>query len=245
MSAGVLGYLDGRPVPRTRLDRRVAALRGGPRSGVLPAPGSAEDRQLVRWIAQVILTELLCAAEAERRGLDLAAAPSARLDQRAAVEFGSITAAAFAGSAAVRAVYRAVTADVTVPAAELAAYRAATARPPAGPLWRLSGPGGVFEAAPATLPADLAGALQRATSDRVTVAGWTADRLPVGGPAAGGAGGTDRDDCRDDCHVRLTAAARRAVFVRWLDRARADRLRLVPGLEHPGDPRQPDNHHRH
>ncbi|MFD9597804.1 peptidyl-prolyl cis-trans isomerase, partial [Kitasatospora sp. NPDC059973] len=43
----------------------------------------------------------------------------------------------------------------------------------------------------------------------------------------------------------VRAAARRAAFVRWLDRTRAARLTLLPGLEHPGDPAQPDNHHRH
>jgi [acyl-carrier-protein] S-malonyltransferase len=44
---------------------------------------------------------------------------------------------------------------------------------------------------------------------------------------------------------RLLGPARRRVFTRWLDRERAARIRLVPGFEHPGDPRQPDNRHRH
>ncbi|MBF8187667.1 hypothetical protein ITP53_18375 [Nonomuraea sp. K274] len=45
--------------------------------------------------------------------------------------------------------------------------------------------------------------------------------------------------------VRLIEAARRQAFARWLDEMRAMKVRLVPGLEHPGDPRQPDNHHKH
>ena len=43
----------------------------------------------------------------------------------------------------------------------------------------------------------------------------------------------------------LLAAARRRAFRNWLDTRRADLVRLAPGYEHPGDPRQPDNVHRH
>ena len=43
----------------------------------------------------------------------------------------------------------------------------------------------------------------------------------------------------------LRAAARRRAFRVWLDARRAALVRLAPGYEHPGDPRQPDNTHRH
>jgi [acyl-carrier-protein] S-malonyltransferase len=43
----------------------------------------------------------------------------------------------------------------------------------------------------------------------------------------------------------LRGAARRRAFRVWLDQRRADLVRLAPGYEHPGDPRQPDNTHRH
>ncbi len=43
----------------------------------------------------------------------------------------------------------------------------------------------------------------------------------------------------------LLASARRRVFCNWLDARRADLVELAPGYEHPGDPRQPDNIHRH
>jgi [acyl-carrier-protein] S-malonyltransferase len=43
----------------------------------------------------------------------------------------------------------------------------------------------------------------------------------------------------------LRAAARRRAFRVWLDKRRAELVRLAPGYEHPGDPRQPDNTHRH
>ncbi|WP_405016085.1 hypothetical protein OHV05_02460 [Kitasatospora sp. NBC_00070] len=229
--AGLLGLLDGRPLPRTELDRRLAALRAGPRATALPSPGSAEDRQLTRWVAQVVLTEELCAAEVVARGLDPGAAPPVRLDQRAAVELGSIAAAAFEGSAAVRAVYRAVTAEVTAPDPG----PGPALGQPAAECWQLTGPDGDFEADPATLPAGLVRALRTAGPGRtVTVGPWTvalAGRRPA--PAA------------PDRSAELLDCARRIAFVRWLDGARAGRLTLVPGLEHPGDPAQPDNHHRH
>lgn len=243
---GLLGRLDGKPLPRTELDRRIAALRAGPRASTLPAPGSAEDRQFVRWVAQVLLTELLCEAVAAERGLDVREAPPVRLDRRAAVELGSITAAAFEGSAAVRAVYADVTADVTVPKEQVAAYAAATTRPPVRQ-WRLSTADGEFDAAPETLPRRLATALAEADpGDTVTVDGYTVTL--VGREADGrgegdgeGDGGPEPPPTAD--HLR--EAARRLAFIRWLDHARAHRISLVPGLEHPGDPAQPDNHHRH
>jgi len=43
----------------------------------------------------------------------------------------------------------------------------------------------------------------------------------------------------------LRGAARRRAFRVWLDARRAELVRLGPGYEHPGDPRQPDNTHRH
>jgi [acyl-carrier-protein] S-malonyltransferase len=43
----------------------------------------------------------------------------------------------------------------------------------------------------------------------------------------------------------LTLSLRRRCFVEWLDGRRARLVRLEPGHEHPGDPRQPDATHRH
>jgi [acyl-carrier-protein] S-malonyltransferase len=43
----------------------------------------------------------------------------------------------------------------------------------------------------------------------------------------------------------LRGAARRRAFRVWLDARRAELVRLAPGYEHPGDPRQADNTHRH
>jgi [acyl-carrier-protein] S-malonyltransferase len=53
------------------------------------------------------------------------------------------------------------------------------------------------------------------------------------------------DDVRTDIAEHLLAVARRREFRRWLDERRAAMVHLAPGYEHPGDPRQPDNTHKH
>jgi [acyl-carrier-protein] S-malonyltransferase len=46
-------------------------------------------------------------------------------------------------------------------------------------------------------------------------------------------------------HAELLDSARLEAFARWLNAAMHERVRLVRGLEHPGDSTQPDNLHRH
>jgi [acyl-carrier-protein] S-malonyltransferase len=65
--------------------------------------------------------------------------------------------------------------------------------------------------------------------------GWRAPSL-VGPPLA---------EVRSAIVDHLRGAARRRAFRVWLDARRAELVRLAPGYEHPGDPRQPDNTHRH
>ncbi len=45
--------------------------------------------------------------------------------------------------------------------------------------------------------------------------------------------------------AHLRGAARRRAFRIWLDQRREALVWLAPGYEHPGDPRQPDNTHKH
>lgn len=53
------------------------------------------------------------------------------------------------------------------------------------------------------------------------------------------------DQVRSVITEHLLGAARRRAFRVWLDARRASLVELAPGYEHPGDPRQPDNTHRH
>ncbi|MCG7606623.1 MULTISPECIES: DUF7158 domain-containing protein [Mycobacterium] len=53
------------------------------------------------------------------------------------------------------------------------------------------------------------------------------------------------DQVRDRVAAQLRGAARRQAFREWLDARCAAVVQLAPGYEHPGDPRQPDNTHKH
>ncbi|MFI6476663.1 hypothetical protein ACIBH1_01950 [Nonomuraea sp. NPDC050663] len=274
----VIGWVNDHPVPRAPLDRRIGELRAGPMNGALPTPGSPEDRQLARWLTQVILTEVLCEDEARTLGLSPVERPA--LDRLASVELGSINAAALNGNPWVRALFEHVTEEATVPTA----WRAPRVSE-AGELFRVrhrrfaERPGGEEELKDlgvvelATLPAAVASELRR--SPYGTVVGPVRDALgwhlavahptasnpqepPHTAPATAAEPGTilahspfpatapsDGVTRAADGHPALVEAARRRSFAQWLDRLRSERVDLVPGLEHPGDPRQPDNHHKH
>ena len=63
--------------------------------------------------------------------------------------------------------------------------------------------------------------------------------------ATGLVDGPRLDEVRSAVAEHLRSAARRREFRRWLDERCAALVELAPGYEHPGDPRQPDNTHRH
>ncbi|WP_433272087.1 DUF7158 domain-containing protein [Actinosynnema sp. CS-041913] len=232
--ATVIGWIDGAPVPRALLDARLALLRTRP--GALPRPGTGENRQLIRWTAHVLFTEELCRREATAPALR-----PATLDPVAAVQLGSINAAAWQSCPEVAAVFEAV-----------------TSAPPADPTphstrrwWRVS-----LGSAPTATP-----------PPALTPIGWTTlDDLPatlathLRTARPGRQVGPVMAD--DQWHIavveeiadrpadvgRLSRAAhgtRLREFSRWLDHRRAHLLRPAPGFEHPGDPDQPDYTHRH
>src|SRR6185437_3285335 len=116
----------GAPIAVDEVDAREARLRSGPRAAALPAPGTSEGRQLRRWLAQLIVTERVVAAEAVARDLTGRDAPSEREvlpDVTARLEIGSVAAAALADPRA-RALYAAVTAAVRVSDDDVADYHA-------------------------------------------------------------------------------------------------------------------------
>ncbi|MDT5348769.1 MAG: [acyl-carrier-protein] S-malonyltransferase [Mycobacterium sp.] len=57
--------------------------------------------------------------------------------------------------------------------------------------------------------------------------------------------GPPLEEVRPAITEHLRGAARRRAFRIWLDARRAELVWLAPNYEHPGDPRQPDNTHRH
>ncbi|MFC4115682.1 DUF7158 domain-containing protein [Nonomuraea zeae] len=349
-AGAIIGWVGDLPIPRSRLNQRIADLRNGPLRAALPAPGSSEDRQLARWLTQVILTESLCESTAAELGLPSEEVPSHRavaarhraelsthgaemaahhaevaphragsqferpdarrlpcaqtgrdgrhppptvLDRVAAVELGSINAAAYNGSVWVRAMFQHVTASVTVPPE----WRRPSRELPRPPLHLvqhrlfadrsradLATPSDLEPLGAVTLdslPSAIAEAIRRQTYGTIVgpvedALGWhvavatpapvpeefatprptrqehmphqPAPALSMSGPFAVGSSVRDRAAPRPETGEHdspLLESARRRAFARWLDDMRAQKVRLVPGLEHPGDPRQPDNHHKH
>jgi [acyl-carrier-protein] S-malonyltransferase len=57
--------------------------------------------------------------------------------------------------------------------------------------------------------------------------------------------GPPLEQARPAITAHLRDAARRRAFRLWLDARRDVLVDLAPGYEHPGDPHQPDNTHRH
>jgi [acyl-carrier-protein] S-malonyltransferase len=240
--------VSGSAIEVSDVDDMEAGLRAGPVAATLPRAGTREGRQLRRWLAQVLVAERLVAAEARSRGLsELGAPPLASLapDRSALLGLGSVAADLLTRSALARAVYAAVTAPVRIAPAEVErfylanqeAYRVPEERvvnPPLRTLRRGERTGPVEDAVFAARPGEVVGPVRdplgEHTLEVVEVRPARTRSLVEVAPSI---------------EARLTIAARRRAFIAWLDGQVAARVRLAPGYEHPGDPRQPDNTHRH
>ncbi|HEY3504505.1 MAG TPA: hypothetical protein VGN37_17205 [Actinocatenispora sp.] len=239
----VVADVDGVTLRLGAVEEVLARMRRGPAAALLPADGGAEGRQLRRWLVQLRTVEMLVERTAAERGITVTAAHRApwRPSATAALELGSVPVAVLVASPVARAVYEWVTAAVEPPSASRVPARSepeerrvrlvpAAGGPPQHLGWvrpdRYAGPLGAAIAAATPGepygPVDVAGAVHTILVEAVRAGGDATD------PAA-----------------ELRDAARRHAFVDWLERERRARVRLRPGFEHPADPRQPDNTHRH
>jgi [acyl-carrier-protein] S-malonyltransferase len=116
----VAAWVDGEPVPAAEVTAEVARLRAGPLAVRLPRDGTADGRQLRRWVAQRVVLRRLLDLEAVARGL----AGDHPLEPDAAV-LGSAAADVLATSASARVVFASVTAGVTVGEEDVRAHHAA------------------------------------------------------------------------------------------------------------------------
>jgi hypothetical protein len=119
----------GRPIPLSRLEERVAELRRGPRRRHLPPDRGAEAITLRRWLLQDLVTDEVLAYEARAAGLaDDASAAGPADDARSGGSAGESNEHPNADrrptlATAVRdGLIALVTADVSVPEAEVRAY---------------------------------------------------------------------------------------------------------------------------
>lgn len=255
----VAAWVDGEPVPADEVAAEVDRLRAGPLASRLPRDGTADGRQLRRWVAQRVVLRRLLDREALARGL----AGDHPLRPDAAV-LGTATADVLATSAAARAVLASVTADVVVTEDELRAHHGAhpdryarperwlvrqalrpdAPGPPTADLHAALTAARPVELGPATLLPEL-----RAAAGRVpamvgpvrSTHGWVLLAVDAVLPA----GPVPYPEVRAEIVARLLDRARQTAFARWLDAEAAARIRLGAGFEHPADPRQPDATHRH
>jgi [acyl-carrier-protein] S-malonyltransferase len=243
-----VAWVSGAPVHVSDVDALEAGLRSGPVAPTLPPAGTREGRQLRRWLVQVLVAERLVAEEARARDVTADGAPPlAELapDRAALLALGSVATDLLSRGALARAVFIAVTADVGVASAEVArfyranpeAYRVPEERVVGYPLRTLrrgerTGP--VEDAVFAARVGEVVGPVRDPLGEETfeVVAAHPARERPL-------------TEVADEIESRLRSAARRRAFTAWLDGHVADRVRLAPGYEHPGDPRQPDNSHRH
>lgn len=247
-SATVVGWVAGAPIPRERLDARVRELRAGQLAGRLPVVGSKEDRQFLRWTAQVLLTEELCRVELARLGMESGLdGVSRRLSQAESLHLGSINAAAWSSTSAMPVLYELVT-EATPSAATLAGTGTGTRT------W--------YRVTHAVAPT----AIEAATAPETSLGWTTLDDLPAPlaadlrarpagtrvGPVRTGLGwhfativGIEARPAEPAPRTDTTDPPRLAAFNRWLDERRSALVTNAPGFEHPGDPGQPDNTHRH
>jgi [acyl-carrier-protein] S-malonyltransferase len=229
----IAATVAGEDIPITEVDIREAELRTSGLAGVLPVAGTSEGRQLRRWLTQLLVTERVIAVEAAARRIEAADAPGEHEllpDATARLELGSVTSAVLTSSAMARALFAQVTAHVDVTEPEIAGYHA---RNP----YRYAARRRATDGATATGHATATGpATATATATgHAADAGWD---TPPGEPPP-------LSRVRDAVAADLRAAARRRAFAAWLDGRKAELVRLAPGFEHPGDPRQPDNTHKH
>jgi [acyl-carrier-protein] S-malonyltransferase len=249
------------PIDESDVDAREVSLRSGPVASTLPRERTSEGRQLRRWLVQVLVAERLVRVEADARGLTEADAPELvelAPDRAAMLGLGSVAADVLTRNSLARAVFVAVTADVRVSDVDVERFYVANPerfhlaeqRVVRHALDGLDGLDGLDRPLRTLRRGELTGPVEDAV--------FAAEVGAVVGPIVDPLGShtlvvaeirpartRSLAECRAEIEAHLLAGVRRRAFTAWLDRHAAATVRLAHGYEHPGDPGQPDNTHRH
>jgi [acyl-carrier-protein] S-malonyltransferase len=118
----VAAWVADRPILVATVDERLDALRQGPYAARLPHPGTAEGRNLRRWLVQVLTVEAVVEHEAAARGLSAGAGAPRPVTLAEALRTGGVSAAVVAAHPLARSLRAVVAPPVPAPAAETAAY---------------------------------------------------------------------------------------------------------------------------
>ena len=229
----IAAWVDGEPVPAAAVDAEVDRLRSGPLADRLPPAGTADARQLRRWVTQRVVLRRLLEHEAESRGLD--ADGGGRADPAL---LGSAAADVVATSPAARAVLAAV--EARPAEEEVRAHHAAHpdryARPERWLARQAFAPsadalvlGPPTEVDPATLVPELR---TRPSGPVHSGLGWhllVVDAVLPAGPVP-------YEQVRADDRGRAGRPGPQLAFARWLDEAAARPDPAGAGLRAPGRP---------
>jgi [acyl-carrier-protein] S-malonyltransferase len=254
----VAALVDGDPVAVEDVDAKVASLRAGPRAGALPHPGTPEERNLRRWVVQLLVGERLVETAVRSLGRSDVGANRDEAERgepltlTRALEAGGVGAALLATSSNARALRRSMEPQCCVDEVVKRDYYDRNldryAHPPRFWISRIDGDDVVDLGGfgPRELPLAIAGAVLAANpGDVVGPLGtrWGRWTLRVDKIEAAGLILYAQAAPTIDAELNHHAATR--AFCAWLDTAMAGRVQLMPGYEHPADPRSPDATHRH
>jgi [acyl-carrier-protein] S-malonyltransferase len=243
------------PIDVSDVDAREVSLRSGPVASTLPREHTSEGRQLRRWLVQVLVAERLVRVEADARGLTEADAPELvelAPDRAAMLGLGSVAADVLTRNPLARAVFVAVTADVRVSDVDVEQFY--EANPERFHVEEQRMVRHVLDGVGRPLRTLRRGELTGPVENAVFAAEVGAMVGPIVDPLGSHTLVVDEvrpartrslAECHAEIEAHLLAGVRRRAFTAWLDRHAAATVRLAHGYEHPGDPGQPDNTHRH
>jgi len=253
--SGVVAQVGRRRITAADVEARVRRLRSGGLRDCLPADGCAEARQFRRWVVQVLATEAIVQDAAD--GLAVAAPQGDDCQQHAlgGAGMGSVVEAVLATSPVARSLLAVVTAGVGIDDAAVRTYyernRDDFRQPDTCIVVHEIDGRPVNAGRPMVIRrGDVTGVVEAAvfggsTGNTVTVTDESGQVHVVHVQKVVPGAVAPYEDVRNAITERLLAAARRRAFSAWLDQLRSELLWLAPGSEHPGDPSQPDNTHRH
>jgi [acyl-carrier-protein] S-malonyltransferase len=253
--SGVAAQVGKRRITDADVEARVRRLRTGRLGDCLPADGCAEARQFRRWVVQVLATEAIVHDAADSLGV---AAPQCGDSQQyggGCTGMGSVVEAVLATSPVARSLLALVTAGVRVDHAAVRTYYERNRddfRQPDTCIVMHEIDGRPVNAGRSIMVrrGDVTGVIEDAVfggsaGNTVTVTDESGHAHVVRVQQVLPGAVAPFEDVRDAITERLLAAARRRAFSAWVDQRRTELLWLAPGNEHPGDPSQPDNTHRH
>jgi hypothetical protein len=257
--------VEGAAITAAAVEARVSEIRRRAGPDNLPAPGSPEDRRLRRWVVHALVNEAVLAAEVRRAGLPVGlGVASAEAVTRL---FEQVTADVTLDDGEVAGYYARNLDRYRRPQRRRVRHVLLGDEVAAAGVRRRLAQGQPLSEVAATCSLDpssrerggdlgwlrrgeVSGALEDAVFGAAVSSvvgplrsdfGWHVAEVVAVQPATT----VPLESVREAIRADLLAAARGRRFDNWLEQRRRQLAQVLPGYEHPGDPRVPDSIHRH